>query len=148
MSSDAAVYMHSFSNPHNKCRHSGTDVFTNTPLSPTCGARYPCRGPVRPTGTPPRSGRPAPSLLHGLNRNALHRPLGLSPPVTTATQVTASTRKTGATDAAALVIAALRNGAGRAAATVHALLAPCIPPAGRLEPSRGGGVGQVWTRDQ
>lgn len=115
----------------------------NTPLSPTCGVRYPCRGPVRPTGTPPGTGRPSPSLLHGFNRNAFHGPLGLSSPVTTAMQVTAPTHKPGATDAASLVAAALRNRAVRAAATGHTPLALCIPPAVWLEGWRGGGVGWV-----
>lgn len=110
-----------------------TVVGWNTPLSPTCNACYPCCGPVRPTGTPARAGWPTPSLLHSFNWNMLHRPLGLSPLVTTATQVTVSTHKTAATDAVALVIAARRNRTVRAAATVRTLLALCIPPAAWLE---------------
>lgn len=156
VSSEAAVNMHLSSNHCSKCKHicivicnirvfhrNTRTLAENTPLSPTCGVRYPGCRPVRPTGTSPRAGRPTPSLLHGFNRNALHGSLGLSPLVTTATQVTASTHKTRAADAAALVIATLRNRAGRAAATVHALLAPCIPPAGWLERLRCGGVGWV-----
>lgn len=117
-----------------------TPVSWNTPLSPTCSACYPCCRPVRPTGTSPRAGRPTPSLLNGFNWNALHSPLRLSPLVTTATQVTVSTHKTLPTDAAALVTAARRNRAVRAAATVCTLLVLCIPPAVFLMRKCGVGI--------
>lgn len=120
------------------CEH--TRVTRNTPLAVTCSVCYPCLGSVCPPGTAPSAGGTPPSLLHGLHGNALHGPPRLSPLVTLPTQVTASAHKTGATDAAALDIAALRNRAVRAAATGQTLLTLGIPPAVRLDQSQHRGV--------
>lgn len=120
------------------CEH--TRVTGNTPLAVTCSVCYPCLGSVRPPGTAPCAGGTPPSLLHRLHGNALHGPPRLPPLVTLPTQVTASAHKTGATDAAALDVAALRNRAMRAAATGQTLLTLGIPPAVRLDQSQHRGV--------
>lgn len=90
---------------------------------------YPCLRSVRPPGTTPCTGQPSQSLLHGFQRNSLHWPPRFPPLVTLPTEVTASTHKAGATDAATLNITALRDRAVRAAATGHTLLTLSIPPA-------------------
>lgn len=120
------------------CEH--TRVTGNTPLAVTCSVCYPCLGSVCPPGTAPSAGGTPPSPLHGLHGNALHGPPRLPPLVTLPTQVTAPAHKTGATDAAALDIAALRNRAVRAAATGQTLLTLGIPPAVWLDQSQHRGV--------
>lgn len=74
--------------------------------------------------------------MHGCEGNTLHRPSGLPPLVTLATQVTVPAHKAGPTDAAALDVAALRHGTGGAAATGDTVLQLSVPPAVRLDQSQ------------
>lgn len=97
---------------------------------------YRCTGPVRAPRTTPGARWAAPSSLYGLHGDALHRAPRLPPLITLATLVTAHARESRATVAAALNVAALRDGAqvGAAAGRAHVTLG--IPPVIRLDQSQ------------